>query len=154
MRIQTRSWNCGPIAILNSLKAIGIKATEKQISSYTGTTKASGTNQFGILSGLTGLNIPATEYNFQDQDEAYEFILQYIKEEGKSIILDFYKGAHWISLVGVIGDRVVVWDSDFGKKNKRENGSYTLDKDQLFKKWSPSEAGDYYLIVVNYDNKA
>lgn len=156
MKIQRRSWDCGPICIINALKAIGVNVTEKQVHAYSGTTKKDGTNQFGILSALAGLNVPAKEYFLDPEEENNRIFNDFLQENlmaGHPIIIDFYNGAHWVALVGTIGDRVIVWDSDFSKKNKKENGSYALTEEQLFKRWKPDTKGLYYLILVNYDDK-
>lgn len=152
MKLQKNTYSCGIFATINALRALGIKVTERRVKAHTGTTKAQGTNQWGILSALERLEdvgIIAKEHRFDTEDEAWQTLCDLISN-GSTAIIAVYKENHWVTAVGINGDRVILCDSDYGKRNKRENGVWIFDRAQLFKRWSASvEDNKFYSIIIS-----
>ena len=42
-----------------------------------------------------------------------------------------YADSHWVSIVGMLGDRWVVVDSDNSRRNKAENGCFVMSPEDL-----------------------
>jgi len=145
MRIQRTAFSCGPLAILNAASALGVRLTEREIRLHTGTTKKEGTNSFGMLSALERLGFEFRQTN-DHKHAAFHTLLESIVE-GYVGVLCVEEGNHWIAAVGVVGSRIVTFDSWNSAKNKSECGIDVLDQKQLMRWWSHGPANEYYGIL-------
>src|SRR5665213_283880 len=109
MRIQRSPFLCGPIAVLNAARALGVRLREREVRAHSGTTKKEGTNQFGVLSALDKLGFEFLEMNGTKQG-AFHHLRDRIAE-GWVGVLCVEEGNHWVAAIGVVGDRIVTFDS-------------------------------------------
>lgn len=146
MRFQRTKYSCGPVAIVNAARVFGDKLTEKAVSAHTGTTKKDGTGAFGIHQGLERIGYKFTEHSFVSREEAWSALHDSLTE-GSPVILSADVHSHWVVAVGLVGERVILIDSEQVPRNKKENGVWVLTQGQLFKRWTKSQ-DTYYGISV------
>ncbi len=146
MRLQRAPFLCGPLAVLNAARALGVHLTEREIRLHTGTTKKDGTNQYGILSALEKLGFTFQEVKAHDKDIAFNNLYGFLKS-GFACILSVEDGQHWAAAIGVIGQRIVTFDSWASAANKSECGVDVVDSKQLLRWWTPDAAGERYCIA-------
>jgi ABC-type bacteriocin/lantibiotic exporter with double-glycine peptidase domain len=132
---------------MNALRALGIKMSEKRIMAHTSTTRAEGTSEHGILNGIERVGFNWEEIKVEDQDEAWAAVTDSISE-GHPVILSVDNADHWITVIGAIGDCVVVFDSDsVNEHNRKEHGTHIWTVEQLFERWKMVNE-QYYGISV------
>lgn len=146
MRIQRDSWSCGPLAVLNALKAMGVRCSEKRVRSHTATVRGEGTTHGGIINAFERFGCSATELRYHDADEGFDFILDSVKVGHAA--LAYLDRDHWAAVIGAIGDRLVVFDSDNTPENKAESGVWMCDARGLKRRWKTDDAGTHYGILV------
>ena len=142
MKLQKAAYTCGPFAILNAARAIGIRLTEAEIRKHTDTTPEEGTNEHGIKNALERLGFESESFQLK-QDAAWEMLFQ-----GNPVILNVEDGRHWIAVIGTVGRRVITFDSWRAKWNQAESGVNSLSKRQLMHWWTPDKGGNYFGIPL------
>ena len=145
MRLQRAPFLCGPLAILNGARALGIRLTEREIRLHTGTTKKDGTNAFGMLSALERLGLEFRGMN-GTKATAFDHLLESIIE-GYVGALCVEEGNHWIAAIGAVGNRIVTFDSWNSFMNKKECGVDVLNQKQLIQWWAHGPTNEYYGIL-------
>jgi ABC-type bacteriocin/lantibiotic exporter with double-glycine peptidase domain len=146
MKIQRAPFLCGPLAVVNAARALGVHLTEREVRAHTGTTKKEGTNQWGILSALEKLGFRFIEVK-ADKLAAFELLRREI-DDGAAAILSVEDGGHWAAAIGVIGQRIVTFDSWNSAANKSECGVDVVDGRQLLRWWTADNTGTHYAILV------
>lgn len=147
MKIQRTAYKCGVYALMNALRAHGVKMSEKRIMAHTSTTRAEGTTEHGILNAIERLGFEHAEIKVEDQDEAWAAVTDSVSE-GNPVILSVDTADHWLTVIGTIGDCVVVFDSDsVDPANRKEHGTHVWTVEQLFKRWKMVN-DSYYGISV------
>lgn len=148
MKFQRTTWKCGVYALMNALRCFGTKVSEKRIMAHTSTNKNDGTSEFGILNGILRLGFDQKEIKATSQEEAWAELVASI-EVGNPVIINTENARHWVTVIGLIGDSVIVFDSDviLDAENKKENGTRVFDYVKLFKWWNKVD-GHYYGISV------
>jgi ABC-type bacteriocin/lantibiotic exporter with double-glycine peptidase domain len=131
VKLQKSPNDCGPCAILNGARALGIHLIEAQIRKHTDTTDQ-GTTEHGIKNALERLGFESESFELPP-DEAWEKLF-----EKNPVILAVEDGRHWVATIGVMGKRVVVFDSWMAKWNAQESGISVLSKRQLMGWWTAS----------------
>jgi ABC-type bacteriocin/lantibiotic exporter with double-glycine peptidase domain len=137
VKLQKHAWTCGPYAILNAARAIGVRLTEAEIRKHTDTTPEDGTNEHGIKNALERLGFESASFTM-GQDRAFEQLFQ-----GHPVIISVEDGKHWIAVIGTVGKRVLTFDSWMAKWNSQESGVNSLSKRQLMHWWTPEKNGLY-----------
>lgn len=148
MKIQRTPYTCGPVSIVNALRVHGKKISERVVRAHTGTTKKDGTTEHGIMNALERLGC-SPEFFLETKAMAFDVLHSHVTD-GNPVILSVEEGRHWATAIGVVGDRVVVFDSWKAKWNLDENGVWVMDRKRLTKWWIPAEGTErYFGIVVN-----
>lgn len=152
MKLQRSANTCGPLAIVNGARALGVKLTERSVRAHTGTTKA-GTTEHGILNALERLGFEYTRHAFVlNEDGWYEQLLK-IVADGHPVILSVEGDNHWIAAFGVLGDRVVTFDSWNAKWNVAECGVDVLDKKKMKGWWAPKSGSQVCMGISMWKAK-
>lgn len=147
MKLQRTPYSCGPVSIVNALRARGKKVSERVVRAHTGTTKKDGTTEHGIKNALERLG--CTPQDFRASKTAAFNVLRSYVVDGCPVILSVEEGRHWVTAIGVVGKRVLIFDSWKSKSNLAENGVWVMDEKQLMKWWLPEEGLEkYYGIIV------
>jgi ABC-type bacteriocin/lantibiotic exporter with double-glycine peptidase domain len=131
---------------VNAARALGIKLTEREVRAHTGTTKKDGTNEHGIKSALERLGFSFHEIRAQ-KGVAFDVLFRALTD-GSVGILSVEEGRHWAAAIGIIGERVITFDSWTSAANKAECGIDVLNRWQLTRWWvSEERASSCYAIV-------
>ncbi len=152
-RFQAEDFSCGPAAVVNALRSLGIRLTEREVSELAGTTR-SGTDERGIMRALRQLGYGVEELDTLDSDEAWEWLRCQLLVV-RPVVLCVENFEHWTSVVSMFGDRVVYVDSQPGlESNRRENGVRFLTRRGLTRLWGKRGRGRrrrYYALAIVSD---
>lgn len=132
MKLQKQPTTCGPYAILNGARALGVTLTEAQIRKHTDTTEQ-GTTEHGIKNALERLGFESESFELP-RDEAWAKLF-----EGHPVILAVEDDRHWVVTIGTLDKRVIVFDSWPAKWNAKEQGISVLSKIQLMNWWTATK---------------
>lgn len=151
MKLQRDSYSCGVYSVMNAAKCFGINLKRRDITKYSNTNREKGTNEDGILNALDGNGLHGECFIFRKDEhiEAYELIDEVLAGPGVNpIILAVDDDNHWVTLIGKLGSKYILYDSDNGKNNRDENGVQLLTYNDLEERWR-SKKHTYYCIVVD-----
>lgn len=147
MRYQARGWSCGPAAVVNAARAMGSRISEGRIRALAGTTE-DGTDEDELIAAIRGVSLKATPHHSADQSAAWAFVRANVLD-GRPTVLCIDQWHHWVTIVGIVGDRVLLVDPNDTKKNMAENGIYSMSRHDLFRRWRhPSDEEPFYAIAV------
>ncbi len=148
MKYQAREWSCGPASLLNACRALGIKVSEAKIRSIAGTTEEFGTDEVQLISAARTIGRTATAHHSADFAASWAFVRSNLLE-GKVCLLCIDNWGHWVTVIGISGDRVIIADPANTKKNVVENGIHSLSKKDLLRRWKcKNEQEPFYAITV------
>lgn len=136
MRMQSSEANCGSTALHNALAAIGTRRSLDECEILCGVKAESGTNPFALIEAIATIR-KINPVVLKENDSANIYNLDYHVRRGRSAILLVDDNDHYVAVVGLIGDRILVADS---AKNELVL-SYT--EQQLIKRWAP-----YYWAII------
>lgn len=143
-----RTWSCGPAAVVNAVQALGKRVTEGRVRSLAGTTEETGTDEDGLIVAVRGLGLTATAHHSSHSADAWSFIRANAMD-GRPCLICVDSWGHWVTVIGTVGDRIVVFDPANTKKNAKENGISVLSRTQLLRRWRcPNEQEPLYAIAV------
>lgn len=145
MRYQTAPNRCGPAAVINALRAMGLKVREEQAAQYAGTIP-DGTNEFGIMAALERYGCPFQPISERKYALAEAALFNHLRHGPVLVLAE--AGDHWVTAIGLMGDRVVIFDSQNRAFNRAENGVHMIQKgEQLRRYWLPCESKRYAILV-------
>jgi ABC-type bacteriocin/lantibiotic exporter with double-glycine peptidase domain len=147
VRYQQRAWSCGPAALVNAARAIGVRIAEGRVRALAGTTE-DGTDEDELIAATRGIGLKATPHHSADQNAAWAFVRANVLD-GRPCVLCIDQWRHWVTVIGIVGDRVLLCDPNDTKKNHGENGLYSMSRNDLFRRWRcPNEEEPFYAIAV------
>lgn len=147
VRYQKTSYSCGATAVMNALRSLGKRVSERRISSLAGTEPEKGTTEDGVLVSIRELGFVAMRYETDDKVAAWAWMSESLKSS-RPIILCISNWQHWVTAIGMLGDRVIIVDPTNAMTNKRENGVVVLSKRELIRKWMHSQKGGFFGISI------
>mgnify|MGYP001436808540 CR=1 FL=1 len=149
---QPDRYSCGAASVCNALIALGETPDYENVKTLAGTTYRDGTIGCGIRRALEKLGFRGTNYRSKSGDNAWKFILRHCSQSPIILSVDKFRRSggrwgqsHWVTIVGIIGDRVIVADSGSGDGTAL---SIVYDKNQLLERWA-SITGSYHGIRVS-----
>lgn len=140
---------CGPASCLNALRALGIWETEDRLRNLTNATTA-GVEGPVLVSALRECGLKADDYDGDNGKVSWAWLHGSLLF-GKAAILCVDKWDHWVAAIGVLSDKVILFDSNKNSQpNRRENGVHHLGRNALLRRWVANEDGrkHYYGICV------
>lgn len=111
MRGQDSQANCGPYALLNACRALGIQRTADELETLCGTTMTAGTTTNGLLRGAAKVEGLAPGLLRERRRDVALMRLHAAVSRGRPVILSWHQGEHWVAVVGLLGDRYLVADA-------------------------------------------
>ncbi len=142
-----RGWSCGPASLVNACRALGKRVAEGRIRALAGTTQ-DGTDEHGLVRAARGVGLTATPGPTADQNAAWAFVRANVLD-GRPTLLCIDSWGHWVTVIGLVGDRVIVIDPSNSKKNARENGVMSLSRTDLLKRWRHPRAEEpFYALAI------
>ncbi len=139
MKFQAKNWSCGPAAVINGLRCLGIKVSEKEARLLAGTTAKDGTDTPGMLLAINRW-AKGESFDVVGFDAAVELI-------DPPTIICVHGWKHWVTVIGITGSRFIVADPSTAKRNKAENGIRIMTRVQLKKWWAHGRT--YSGIIVS-----
>lgn len=130
MIYQELDYSCGPAAIVNALRCLGIKKTEKTILKTSNTNSKNGTSEEDMIRVLTDLGFCIRKHEQGQYEKAWKWLHNKLKA-GSPVIISVRNWQHYVAAIGVMGDRIIIADSG----DKKENGVLVLNKAKLKKFW-------------------
>jgi len=136
MRYQCDYYSCGAAAVVNALRCLGRRVSERSVRSWANTTEADGTNEAGICAAIKGLGFEALVFDSDYREEAVEK-LQAALFYGNPVILCTQNSQHWVTVVATLDKerRYLVVDPARTIRNLSENGVTALSQRELVKTW-------------------
>lgn len=154
MRYQQLTFSCGAGAVVNALRALGVRIDERRVRTLASTT-TDGTDEIGVMSAVRGLGHSASEFSGTSRNHAWRWLHGALLQ-GSAVIISVDSWSHWVTCIGLLGDRVILIDPAKVKSNMRENGIHVLSKNRLIARWRSSrKARDnlYQAICVSKAKK-
>lgn len=142
MKIQTDSYSCGACAVLNALEAVGVELSLEQIERLAGTTRQ-GTDENGIKAALDAVGLESSVIEWGSAttpgargDWFFAMLLRAANIGSPSVVYSRPR-QHWFAVVGAIGHRLVVFDSDNTKENIAASGVHVIGSEELLRMTGP-----------------
>lgn len=133
---------------MNAARALGIRVAEGRIRALAGTTE-DGTDEDELIAAARGIGLKATAHHSADQSAAWAFVRANVLD-GRPCVLCIDQWRHWVTVIGIVGDRVLLCDPNDTKKNASENGIYSLSRPDLLRRWRhPSDEEPFYAIAIS-----
>jgi hypothetical protein len=116
VRGQDSQANCGPYALMNALRAIGIMRTREELEVLCGTTMTDGTPPRKILRAVSKIE---GCYPVKLREKRRDIALLRLRgalDQGRPVVLVWHDsegnpGGHWVAAVGMLGDRYLIADA-------------------------------------------
>lgn len=148
MRYQDKPWSCGAAALVNAARVLGKRVAESRARTLAGTTEHNGTAEDGLIIAVRELGLTATQHHSSDVAAAWSFVRANVLD-GHPCLICIDQWNHWVTVVGMAGDRVLVVDPANTAKNMAENGILVLSRRELTKRWRcKGEAEPFYALSV------
>jgi predicted double-glycine peptidase len=152
MRYQTRDYYCGPAAVQNAMFALGLKFSQDQLALLGGTSEADGTDEDGIKRMVLGIGREVDEFATDTDLAAFGWVWNNAVL-GRPTVLCMDQWGHWVTVIGTLGKRVIMFDPARYRHNTDRLGTYNLPKDRFLRRWKAAHrtAGAkpaYYGIAI------
>ncbi len=114
--MQDSQANCGPFALKNALTALGIERSAEELEKACGTSATNGTPTRGVFKAASKIDGCNPAIVRETRSDIALLKLEHAVRRGRPVILCFCDsqgnpGEHWVSVVGVLGERYLVADS-------------------------------------------
>lgn len=151
MELQEKKFSCGPSALRAALYMMGRTVTEAALRKWAGTTP-DGTDERGMLRALSHYGVRGKEHQLESAKESWKWLRRKLSR-GRPVILCVDSWQHWLTVVGTIGGKVLVFDPDStGNRRKKYSGLRLYTETELAARWAYSDEETkrnvYYGIVV------
>jgi ABC-type bacteriocin/lantibiotic exporter with double-glycine peptidase domain len=144
MKIQPDSFSCGVYAVMNAARALGVVLKRKEIVKHSKTSKQ-GTTEKGVIRALKKHKFKVDTFSLP-YIRAMPMLMDCINKN-KPVIIYLSKEEHWCTVIGMIGDNFILFDSDNEIHNVKENGVQILSAEELAERWE--DRTYYYGITVS-----
>lgn len=142
MKIQSDDYSCGACAVSNALEAVGYQLSLEQVERLAGTTHE-GTDEVGIKDALDAIGVASSVVAWDSAttpgargDWFFAMLLRAAAGGSPSIVYSKPR-EHWFAVVGSIGHRLVVFDSDNTKANIAASGVRVVGAPELLQMTGP-----------------
>jgi predicted double-glycine peptidase len=141
VKLQSTSFTCGPVAIVNAISALDdTDFSEEVVKELAGTTATHGTSPRQVRSAIKKLGY--TSEKFEGPSHLAWRLLRGYLAEGNPVLLIVDNGAHWITAVGALGDRILLADS--------ADGETVVSRDawSVLRRWTDNKGQCFGLAVL------
>lgn len=112
MRMQDTQANCGPLAVQNALKCLGIDRATVELEHLLGTSATEGTPTAKLLKGLYKIEGLLPRRIDESREEIAHLRLDAALRSGRPVVLCVDNGSHYVCAIGRLGTgRVLIADS-------------------------------------------
>ncbi len=138
---QQTPYSCGAAALGYALSALGKDVDEAKLRDLSNTT-TDGTDETQLIAALTALGVDYAE----DRGSSFANLISQLRS-GNTCVLSVDGHEHWVAVVGVLGDRVVLRDPTNTAANVEANTVHLLDETALAARWKAADSALYMLVV-------
>lgn len=138
MNYQRKDYYCGPASLQNAMLALGKRQSQDRIAAIAGTTEAEGTDEHGLQRAVLWAGLTLDEGQFDSELAAHGWVWSSLTM-GRPVLLCVDRWGHWITAIGVLGKRVVLFDPARYAHNKARNGVFTLPRAKFLKRWAAAK---------------
>lgn len=146
VKFQKRAGFCGPASVVNAFRCLGEKVPEVQIGAAAGCTPE-GCPPEKLTEAIRQFGHGAVSFETKDKNSAWGMLVASLRD-GKPVIVLVMEWGHYVTVAGLLGDRVIMVDSTNTQRNKAENGVHVLSRREFMKRWFCSSEGAYCGISV------
>ena len=136
---------CGAATVCNALRCYNRKVTQRRVCLLAGGGSKEGLDEHDLIQALSALNHSTSTISTDKESDAIG-TLQF-EARSHPVIISAEKEDHWVVVIGVLGDRFILFDSNRTLRNKAENGVQVLTPGKLARYWV-GKGGKYFGIVV------
>lgn len=139
MKHQRLSWWCGPAAVANALECLGIHEDQEKIAVLCHVTKKLGTPEEEILRALLAFRVKVDILDKPAQRVSMAWLRKHLRTLGPAVLcVDNH--SHWVTAIGVVADRILLFDPSAGK------GLQLHTRKTLLARWrlAPTHGGPTY----------
>lgn len=142
MQLQQSPFGCGPAAVVNALESLGIQTTQEVVATLAKTNPQEGTYPAGMRRALEALGFEPLVIEVKDQDLALAAARGHLMT-GRPILLCVDNWEHWVTAIGMLGDRILIVDPADGAVTTSMNSADFLTRWGCFAEKKP-----FYAIAV------
>jgi len=133
VRYQNKDYWCGPASLQNALRALGRRVSQESLAAICGTTE-DGTDESDLLGAMDSMDILYSQFLDSDRALAGQWLTHRIGL-GMPVLMCVDAWTHWVCVIGMVGDRFILIDSERTPNNQRENGVHILKTKTLLRRW-------------------
>jgi hypothetical protein len=109
---QPNEWTCGPFALKHALVALGRTVHASEIAQTARTHWWSGTNEIRLARAARSFDCDLVLERSRHAEEARKRLIKLLRDDQVPVLLCVDEWTHWITVVGVEGNRFLVIDSE------------------------------------------
>jgi ABC-type bacteriocin/lantibiotic exporter with double-glycine peptidase domain len=128
MKHQQRDYWCGVASVQNALECIGIKVTQGELAKKMAVTEDDGASEEELKRAVLAANRGFDECHEPNQAIAENWLWEFLVARGP-VVLCVDEWDHWVTVIGVMADRYVVFDPAKGA------GIRVYDRQALLTRW-------------------
>jgi ABC-type bacteriocin/lantibiotic exporter with double-glycine peptidase domain len=133
LKYQLTDFSCGPAALVNAFRCFGKRVSERKIYKSSRTDK-SGTGDVGIENAISDFGFFSFRIETEQFHDGWDLLIENL-HRGFPVIVCVSNHQHWVTVVGCVGERLIVVDPTGTKQNLKENGVHIFTKNHFRKKW-------------------
>ncbi len=130
---QEKPYSCGAAALVNVCTALGMDVTEAKVRELAGTNET-GTGEQGIIDAAHALGLVEKVRTTGAASRSWTQLRADLVA-GHPCILCVDQWDHWVALIGLMGDRVILQDSTNTAENIQMNGIHLMTQSELIDRW-------------------
>jgi ABC-type bacteriocin/lantibiotic exporter with double-glycine peptidase domain len=141
LKRQARSYWCGVASIANALEVLGIARSQREIQRLCHVSPEAGTDEVEMKRALLANGCDVDEWHDEYFDDNSVWWVRDSVTAGNPVILCVDQSEHWVTVIGICGDRFVLFDPS------RNAGIEVHSADTLAERWADDEDGYYGLAI-------
>ena len=153
MAYQAKESWCGPAALQNALRILGVRLKQEQLASllWPGGDAGEGVDEQGLLRALGDLKCSVSVLETSKRSRARAWV-EHVSHIGP-ILMAVDDWDHWVCVGGGCADRLWLLDSTREEWNTRQNGVWPLTVGTVLNRWRARnschmDGGLYYGIAL------
>lgn len=136
MKFQPNEYWCGPAAMAAATRALGKPVGQTSLAKLAGTTEE-GTDEEGVKRALIARGFQVDPFGTNIQLVAKRWVYGHLAV-GNPIIVAINRWSHWVTLLGTLGDKIVLFDP--GRWEYRvQSGVSVYTWSRLCRRWYASK---------------
>lgn len=137
MNFQKNESYCGPASVRNALQIYRDRISQKKLADLGGTTK-DGSDEEDIKRMILGAGYEVDEFSTDLRTAAWGWAWNSLLM-GRPVVLCVDRWEHWVSLVGLVGKNVLLFDPANNRWNVNRNGLQVVYRDTLTRRWEAAK---------------